>query len=150
MAICCGQLLELVMLIVLLSMKELPLEVTIRELFLVFVDEVLILILLSRHLDLTVSEFIVESGVELVIHLGVHFVLEVNVDVLASLHPLLLSQGHIASGEVHDVALLPERTIIPISLILTELLCAVLEVNDHVIVVIELSLLAVDPCPNFR
>ncbi len=138
------QLLELVVLIVLLSVEEFPLEVTIGEFFLVFVDKILVIILLGSHLDLNVSELVILARVELVIHLGVHSVLEVHINVLASLHPLLLSERHIACIESHDISFLAECTVVPLFLILTKLLAAVLQVNDYIIAIIELALLAVD------
>jgi hypothetical protein len=57
--VCGQQLLEIIVLIVLLPMQELPLQVTVGEFLLEFVEVVFVIVFFSIHLDLYVSKLVV-------------------------------------------------------------------------------------------
>ncbi len=59
MGVCGQQLLEIIVLIVLLPMQELPLQVTVGEFLLEFVEVVFVIVFFSIHLDLYVSKLVV-------------------------------------------------------------------------------------------
>jgi hypothetical protein len=132
------------MVVVLLSVKEFPFEVSVGELLLEIVNEILVVILLGIHLNLDVPELFVQTRVEFVVHLGEHAVLQVQVDILRSLLPRGLSERDEARLEAHYVAFLAECALIPLLLVLREVLGAVLQVDHYLLAVDQLALHAVN------
>ena len=106
------------MIIIFLSVKEHPFEVAEGELLGETVLKVFIVVFFSIHLDLDVSELVVEAGVELILHLRVHLILQVQVDVLGALFPGLNGEGDVAGLEKHHVAFLAESMLVPIAFLL--------------------------------
>ena len=106
------------MIIIFLSVKEHPFEVAEGELLGETVLKVFIVVFFSIHLDLDVSELVVEAGVELILHLRVHLILQVQVDVLGALFPGLNGEGDVAGLKKHHVAFLAESMLVPIAFLL--------------------------------
>ena len=106
------------MIIIFLSVKEHPFEVAEGELLGETVLKVFIVVFFSIHLDLDISELVVEAGVELILHLRVHLILQVQVDVLGALLPGLNGEGDVAGLKKHHVAFLAESMLVPIAFLL--------------------------------
>jgi len=110
--------LELIMIIIFLSVEVHPFEVAEGELLAETILKVFIIVFFSIHLDLDVSELVVEAGVELILHLRVHLILQVQVDILGALFPGRLGEGDVAGLEKHHVAFLAESMLVPLAFIL--------------------------------